>query len=373
MTDEQSAARAGVARYCYALIDALMKLDTEHRFVVAHGEWFGPPQKWKEQTNWTFEAANGPLRRTKTFWDSFSSRWFIARHKPDVWLSTAHALPIFSNVPCLLTVHDLFVFQYPQHFSLRHRLVIGGALKRAVRHADRILSVSEYTAGELERRFGIPRERIMVTPLGPGNLVNRVDPESVSMRDLAWTGTPSDRYLLTLSTREPRKNLSRLLRAYAKLVEEPGLQDLGLVIAGGSGWMTSGLLDEARKLGLQRVSFLGYVPDEDLPALFACCEAFVFPSLAEGFGLPVLEAMLLGAPVVCSNTTSIPEVAGDAAVYFDPASVDAMTAAILGVLRTPERRPERIQKGFEQAAQFTWERCAKLTLEAIVQTAESRL
>jgi len=173
-----------------------------------------------------------------------------------------------------------------------------------------------------------------------------------------------------LSTVEPRKNLRRLIEAFAKVACEDRFADLGLAIGGGKGWEKSDIFEMPAKLGIQdRVKFLGYVADEDLSSLFARCEAFVLPSLIEGFGIPVLEAMLGGAPVVCSRTGSLPEVGGEAVMYFDPTNVDEMASVIAARLDSKESREVTVARGLAQAEKFDWAKTAWLTVQAIEEAA----
>jgi glycosyltransferase involved in cell wall biosynthesis len=168
-------------------------------------------------------------------------------------------------------------------------------------------------------------------------------------------------YLLSVSTIQPRKNYTRLIEAFAKLISDFGfrISDLHLVICGSRGWMFDDVFQTAERLGLRdRVLFPDFVSDDDLPALYAGATLFVYPSLYEGFGLPVAEAMACGAPVVSSNASSLPEVAGDAALYFDPRDVDAMTDALRRALADDALRADLRARGFAQAKKFSWEKAA---------------
>jgi glycosyltransferase involved in cell wall biosynthesis len=170
-----------------------------------------------------------------------------------------------------------------------------------------------------------------------------------------------EQFILSLGTIEPRKNLASLLEAYRVLRNQGS--DLGLVIVGKKGWLYEGFFHRLRELGLENeVLFTGFVPDEDLPAICSAAELFVFPSLYEGFGLPVLEAMACGAPVITSNVSSLPEVAGNAALLVDPASVRELTEAMAAVLQDEELRTSLQSKGPKQAARFSWEKAARETL-----------
>jgi alpha-1,3-rhamnosyl/mannosyltransferase len=265
----------------------------------------------------------------------------------------------------MLTVHDLFTFSHPRLYTWKHRLVIGSAMRHAVPRAAGLVANSRHTRDELGRRFGVPAGRVTVTPLGLG-VVAPGEPSPATSERLAALGVGGGRYLLTLSTVEPRKNLPRLFEAFARLVERPGYADLRLVVAGSRGWKTSAIYRRPARLGIaDRVDFLGFVPDADLPSLFTGCAAFVLPSIIEGFGLPLLEAMAYGAPVVCSDSGSLREVGGDVSVYFDPLDVEDMARAIARRLEDPTPRCEVAARGRARAAGVSWRAAARRTLEAV--------
>lgn len=357
---------SGIARYCFALLDHLVGLGGEHEFEVFVSPGFVVPESWRAAKGFRFSRSAGPLSRHKTLWDHYGAKRAARRQGLDVWFSTAHALPAGCTIPRVLAVHDLFTFSHPQLYTLKHRLVVGLALDHAIRSAERIIAMSQHTKSELQDRFRVDPERVSVVPLAMGSTLEPRSPGEVSDAELEALGIPAGPFLLTLSTLEPRKNLPRLFEAVARIVMQPAWSALHLVVVGARGWKTSPIFRAIERLGLRdRAHFLGYVPDQRLPALFARCEAFVLPSLVEGFGLPVLEAMHLGAPVACSRAGSLPEVAGEAAGYFDPEDVVSMVHGILEILEHPELRAGRIAAGKMQAAKFDWRVTAARTLEVL--------
>jgi glycosyltransferase involved in cell wall biosynthesis len=262
-------------------------------------------------------------------------------------------------------VHDLFTFSHPETYTLKHRLVVGSALVFAIRNADRLLVPSEHTRSQLARRFGVRPERVAVTPLAPANRASPRSRDSVSDDEMARLGVGQAPFLFTLSTVEPRKNLPGLLHGFRRLLDLDPDSPLRLVVGGARGWKSQSIERRVRELGLEdRVDFLGFVPDDALPALFARCEGFVLASLTEGFGMPVLEAMHFGAPVACSNTGALPEVAGSAALLFDPLDADDIARSLRRLL-DPEERRARIEAGRRQAASFSWGKTARETLAAL--------
>ena len=259
----------------------------------------------------------------------------------------------------MLTVHDLIFRRYPAHHKRLNRWYLNATMPLFCRRAGHIIAVSEQSKRDVIEAYGIPPEKITV-------IYEAADPrfcpqpaETVAAVRARY-GLP-ERYLLFVGTIEPRKNLGRVLTAFERLHAE-GLTD-ALVIVGKRGWLYDDFF--ARLEGSpakQAVIFPGFVPDADLPAVYAGAQALAFPSEFEGFGLPVLEAMACGTPVVCSNTSSLPEVTGDAALLVDPLDVDALTEALRRVLSEPSLAADLRARGLAQAARFSWARAAEETL-----------
>jgi len=367
MKSQAGHSKAGLSRYAWCLIDALIDLRTDHDFTVYVNQQFDVPAHWQNAKGFHFVRTKGKVGRMPHLWGAaFAS---VISGKYDVWLSLAHTLPLRSKAKTVLVVHDLFALTNPELYVAKRAKITANSLRRAIKNADHLIAVSEATKKELHDKLGVPLDRISVTHLGPGNEVRRLNPSSIDKSDLNRIGVPWPRFLFMLSTIEPRKNVRRLLEAFAKVACEDRFSDLGLAIGGGKGWETSDVYQLPGKLGIaERVNFLGYVDDSDLSILFAKCEAFVLPSLTEGFGITVLEAMLGGAPVVCSNTGSLPEVGDNAATYFDPTNVEDIARAIAERLDANDR-DSIAQKGFEQAKKFDWKTTARQTVQALEEVA----
>jgi glycosyltransferase involved in cell wall biosynthesis len=229
---------------------------------------------------------------------------------------------------------------------------------RSITRADRVLADSIHTRSDIVSHFGVSPDKIEVLYSGFAARF-RPEPEPGEWQRLQSRYGIDDRpYVLSVGTLQPRKNYVRLIRAFSALRPEamkPGTQ---LVIAGGWGWLYDDILAAAEEHG-ERVRILGFVDEADLPALYRSAALFAFPSLYEGFGLPVLEAMACGVPVVCSNASSLPEVAGDAALLVDPVDTDGLAGAMGRVLEDGELREEMIARGLVQAARFTWDGAAR--------------
>ncbi len=276
--------------------------------------------------------------------------------------SMHYALPLLSfGTRRVVTFHDMTFFNLPEMHERSKVVYFQQFMRASVRLADELIFVSRSALDDCVARLGRPRGGMTVVPHGKNDVFVR-DISADRLHAVRQTYGLAQDFVLYLGTIEPRKNLSRLVEAFARLAPEyPGLQ---LVLAGKRGWLTEELFRTLDAAGLgDRVVLPGFVAEEDKPALLAACTLFVYPSLYEGFGLPVLEALACGAPLITSNTSSLPEVAGDAAVLIDPLSTDALTTAIDELLRSPERRAELKRRGPQQAAQFTWERTAAMTLE----------
>ena len=275
--------------------------------------------------------------------------------------ATEHLLMPLRGVPSVLTVHDLIYHRFPQHHKRLNYWYLNAAMPLYVRRADAIVAISEATRRDLIELYGTPPDKISVIyeAAAPHFAPPPPDPRPALDYVRARYALPA-RYLITLGTVEPRKNLPRLLEALAQL--RPDHPDLALVVVGGRGWLYGDFFNRIDSLGLtEHVRVLGYVPDDELSPLFWGAVAAVVPSLYEGFGLPVLEAMACGCPVVSSNAASLPEVGGEAARYFDPADVEAMRTAIDAVTGDEKLRARMRAAGLEQAARFSWERAARET------------
>jgi alpha-1,3-rhamnosyl/mannosyltransferase len=275
-------------------------------------------------------------------------------------------MPYRVGRPTVLTVHDLIPLLFPRQSTWQARLLFRWALSLALRASHRVIAVSESTARDLQQYFHTPSERVSVIPEAPDPTFYPRPPAEVAAVRRKY-GLPAP-FVLYVGSNKPHKNLPRLIEAWSLLTPHVShftfhASRFTLVIAGvwDPRYPEPRLL--AERLGLQNVRWLGPVPEADLPALYSAATLFVFPSLYEGFGLPVLEAMACGVPVICSNTSSLPEVAGDAALLVDPTDVRALAAAITDLLEDESRREEMRERGLQQAARFSWERTAAMTLE----------
>jgi glycosyltransferase involved in cell wall biosynthesis len=269
----------------------------------------------------------------------------------------------FKTGKSVVTIHDVIPLVLPWAFPPRHRWVLSLALARVRRQVDVVIVPSAAAAEDVVRYLNIDRQRITIIPMGcdarfhPGMNVAR-------MLELRQRYALPERYILFVGTLEPRKNIALLLQAFSLLVAERPEDDVQLVVAGGQGWGDDRSIATMEVLNLRsRVIFTGFVEDDDLPDLYRGAQIFVYPSLYEGFGLPVVEAMTCGTPVVTSNRSSLPEVVGDAALLINPTRPDDLAAAMSTLLSDGALHEELRRKGLARAKQFTWEAVARQTME----------
>jgi glycosyltransferase involved in cell wall biosynthesis len=288
----------------------------------------------------------------------------------DVFLSpSSYVIVSFLRVPCAMVVHDLIPFA-PGIPSLRRAWTIERlSLRAAVARADALLCVSESTRRDLLARYPAAAANSTVVPLAAGAVFGAPPSDTDVQRVRERHHLPAS-YVLSVGTLEPRKNLQRLVDAHAGLPERQRAEH-PLIIVGPPGWDYEPLLQSVADT--TDVRLLGMVGDHDLAVLYASCTLFCYPSLYEGFGLPVLEALQSGAPTITSNVSSLPEVAGDAALYIDPRSVEDIRRALLDLFGSPNRRDELAQLGRARAAEFSWSRTAELTVAALEAVATDQM
>ena len=300
-----------------------------------------------------------PNEYARAFWEQAVVQIDVARLGPDVYHSPNYILPLALRCPSVVTVHDL-AFLDPAVHRLRSHLYLAALTRQAVAKANRIICVSAYTGDRLALTFPATRGRIRV--IGEG-VDERFRPQPADAVERFRGRFGIDRhYVLFVGVLEPRKNVERLVAAFEIAMRRSGRDDL-LVIAGARGWKDEAVLRAIEASPLRdRIRVIGYVPEDELAAAYSGASIFVYPSLHEGFGLPPLEAMACGVPVLTSSTTSLPEVVGDAAVCVDPHDVDAMATSMERLLGDPSIRERLVRAGVRRAAEFRWDLVAEKTL-----------
>jgi len=287
--------------------------------------------------------------------------------KLDVLFVPSHTLPLIRKpgLKTVITVHDLGAEYLPATHQLKQRLYLKLMTNYQLKSATHLIAVSEATKNDLMNKVDIKPEKISVIYEGYNKKLYKPVKGQKLLQTLNRDNLKPQEYFLFIGTIQPRKNLKRLIEAYALFSQGQALRKPKLVLVGNKGWLADEIYALPKKLGIeQHVKFLGYVPDEDLPALYSGAIAFLFPSLFEGFGLPILEAMACGCPVLTSNTSSMPEVAGDGAILVNPYSIEQISQNI-SLLLSQKLRSELTRKGFRQVKSFSWEECARQTLNIL--------
>jgi glycosyltransferase involved in cell wall biosynthesis len=351
-----SEATVGRARVVQELLRALAARDDPHRYVLYSRE------RWEVQLDARFRWRL--IDHGDPWWHLMAARG--ANRECDAFLSSNSYLTIwFLSIPGVPIVYDLVAFDRSVHPPWRsamiERLTMGGAVRRSAA----FIAISQATADELASRFPNVEGRVTVAPLAAASTATG------SSDGAEGAELPPPGFVLAVGTLEPRKNLPRLADAYAQLPAELQRRH-PLVVVGKIGWQVSETLDALRALG-ERCLMLGHVSDAELAELYRRCAVFCYPSLAEGFGLPVLEAMTCGAAVLTSNCSSLPEVGGDAVEYVDPRDTQDMATGLARLLEDPARRSELGARARTRAAGFSWAVMAETTLRALTSAAQRRV
>ena len=352
--------RAGLGRYADSLARALLPLLGDRLALFYNREQgIEPPVGLERLSARTVALGYKPWRMA--VWAGQLAHAGFNRLLPgaELFHATEHLLLPLRGVPTVLTVHDLIFRHLPQHHKRLNRWYLNMTLPLYCRRAGHIIAVSELTRRDLISSYRLPAEKITT-------VYEAADPQFRPQLAQACAAIRSrynlpERFILFVSTLEPRKNLVRLLAAWEPLYQAGVAPHL--VIAGKQGWLYGEFaVALERSPARDGVILTGYFPDGDLPALYSAAEAFVFPSLFEGFGLPVLEAMACGTPVACSGSSTLPEVAGGAALFFDPEDVEAIRSALSEMLTHADLREDLRRRGLAQSERFSWERAGQETL-----------
>ena len=346
----------GTERYALELIRALIALGPEHRFTLYFRD---TPQPGLFPNLPNVESRVIPFRRA---WTHVRFALALAQDRPDIVWVPAHTLPFVFPGRAAVTVHDLGYRLFPQAHPARQRRYLDWTTAHSARRANVVFADSRATASDLEQFYGTPEGKIRV--VYPGVDIPAIG-DIPEMR--SRLGLP-ERYFLFLGTLQPRKNIQRLVRAYAQWKANYPEDDIALVMAGAQGWM----FDPAWVEGVPGIIQTGYVDDADRGALYAGALALLFPSLYEGFGFPVVEAMGCGTPVLASNTSSLPELVGDSGLLVDPLDEAAIAGGIARLANDSALRAQLVGKGRIQAARFTWEAAARGILGGLTAAGRSR-
>ncbi len=346
------AQRTGTEQYALQLIRAMLDEAPAHDLHLYFRDAPPPGLFSSEATQHVI-----PWPRMWTHMRFAAALW---RSRPAVTWVPAHTLPRIFPGRAVVTVHDLGYQHFPEAHPKNERRYLDWSTRYSARRATRIMADSQATQRDLSHFYGIPAEKIHVVYPGLDDHLTRVDDPGQLAAVRARYDLPA-RYLLFIGTLQPRKNIARLVRAFTDWQRHSTEADIVLALGGNPGW----LFDPAWTADAPNVRRLGYVADEDLAALYSGALGFVFPSLYEGFGFPVLEAMRCETPVLCSQTSSLPELAGEAAILVDPASEQSIAQGIGALVGDAARRATLIEAGRGQAQRFTWGRAARQALDVL--------
>lgn len=291
---------------------------------------------------------------------------YTSRPEPDIFFTPSHYAPRFAPMPTAIAIMDVSYIHFPELFARRDLYQLTKWTEYSAKRAARIFTISESSKNDIIKTYNVSSERVIVTYPGIKDAF-AVTKENMNIIEEKYN--ISGNYILFVGTLQPRKNIVRLIEAFSKISREENTKDVRLVVVGKKGWLYEKILEAPQTYAiLEKVTFLDFVVDEDLPALYKNALFFILPSLYEGFGLPVLEAMKYGCPVITSDVSSLPEAGGEAALYIDPTDVDDIAKKMLLLINDKKLREEMSKKGYEHIKKFSWEKTAKETLKVLEET-----
>lgn len=356
LSGEAGYRRAGIHNYIAQVLNHLPSAAENFEYSVFsnHSSELADKPGFNIQRNrWPTER-----RLVRIFWEQTAWPLAAVRQRLDLLHSMAFVSPILSNIPSVVTVYDLSFLHFPDKFPKLQRAYLQSQTNRSCKYAKRVITISESGRQDVHRSFQVPLDRIDVVVPGVDPIYQPLPVAKID--EFRHSRNLNRRIILHVGTLQPRKNIPLLLEALAKL----GRQDIDLVLAGGKGWLYDDIFARVVELGLDdQVRFTGYVPDEDLPLWYNVATLLAFPSAYEGFGLPVVEAMACGTPVVAARSSSIPEAGGTAALYFDPGDVDMLVEHMASILDDASLANVLREKGLMQAQRFSWERAGQETAQ----------
>lgn len=345
----------GVRRYILSLIGALVAIDQKNEYVIYYDQesYLGKNPSVIER------AIKMP---TRLLWDHIALPVAVKRDGIDVLLCTRNVVPPLVTCKSMVTIYDISPILHPRYYNLTDSLYLNLGIRWSIRKSNAIIAISQNTKADLVSKLGANPAKIHCVYLAMDENYQLIEDRARLENVRDKYNLPSE-FILSVSSLEPRKNLPKLIKAFSLAKERPEVTHK-LVMIGSTRRQHLAIFNEMRASPVrEEIVWLNFVPEEDLPAIYNLATLFVFPSLYEGFGLPLLEAMACGCPVVCSNTSSLPEIAGDAAILVDPTSIEQLADGICRVLTEDNLRNSLIKKGLKTASSFSWERAAKETLE----------
>ncbi len=352
---EAGAEKTGKGWYTYNLVLELLKLDSKNEYVLYSDNEKSPYKEFKnvQLKHITSKGLKWHLNVLKD----------LKSHKPDLFFApTSYIIPSLApkSLKVIITVHDLVAFLFPASHNAKAVLIERLTLRRAIKKAARIFVVSENTQKDLLKRFKYPHSHIHLVPCAPSDFFREpVKPEEIAKFKAKYK--LPEQFILAVGTLEPRKNFGTLIKSFVLIKAK--LPHSKLVIVGKKGWKYSHIEDKLKEFKLENeVIFPGYLDGEDLKKMYAAATVFVFPSLYEGFGIPPLEAMACGCPVVSSNVASLPEVVGDAGILIEPKNARKIADSVISLIENDQIRNMLIERGLRRAEKFSWQKSAEAAL-----------
>jgi len=368
--------RVGIGRYAYDILTNMYTISVQNRTKELNFRIYlpsNPRNDMPPQSDWWKYVVCHP----SNLWTFIGLPLALISENPrsDVIFSPTHYIPRFVSTPRVMSIMDTSYLEFPQMFRRRDLYKLTYWTRYAIEHAKRIFTISEFSKNAIMKAYTLPSQKVIVTYPGL-SMSTRLANQAA--RNIFQTYGISKHYILSVGTIQPRKNYVHLMEAFAKFLtaNKQKFGEIQLVIVGKKGWLYDKILEAPSHLGLKgKVKFLHSVPDGDLPQLYQNALCFALPSLYEGFGLPVLEAMAYKCPVVVSNVSSLPEIAGSAGIYVNPQDVDSIAQGLLSAVRQRNliQGRTRIQKGLTQVKRFTWETAAKKTLEVLTEVGSNKI
>ncbi len=364
------ARRTGTERYALEIIQHLLALPqaSQHQWRLYVDHLPRGDEPWVEDSLPAHAALC--VLPARPMWTHRALASEVLHHPPDLLFVPSHVLPFVFPVkrlpPAVVTIHDMGYLHFPAAHPWRQRLYLDWGTRWSVAAASRVIAISQATAADLQQHLRANQNKVRVVYEAVNALPKPSAEAIATLRARYHLARP---YALYVGTIQPRKNLARLLMVYERLCQQ-GDVPFDLVLAGGTGWLSQAIIEQAKQSPhAARIHVTGYIADADLPGLIAGADFFTFPSLYEGFGLPILEAQSLGVPVMTAKGSSLPEVAGDAALYVDPTDVEAIAHAMLRLSQDESLRQELIAAGYRNVQRFSWEKAASETLAVLEEAA----
>lgn len=355
--------KAGVGHYTYYLLKNLLKIDKKNQYFLFFDHRIPSTQEFKKANTTIIRF---PYSQYKKFLPLGYSHWFVTKllnkSNLDIFHAPANIMPLTYERPTIITVHDLAIYQHPEWFPPKQKFSTRISVPKSVKKASAIIAISQSTKKSIIKYFAVPENKIKIIYEG-------FDPEKPVKKNIIAKIKKkyniNENFIISLGTLEPRKNMPALIQAFDELVNKhyKKFKDYQLVLAGAQGWKFAPIFKAIKEVKNCRVKYIGYISKEEKIALLSTAKVFAFPSLWEGFGLPVLEAMSLGTPVIASRVSSIPEIVGKASILVNPSNTESIKKGLEKILKNKRILKSYSLKSKKQSKKFSWQKCARQTLK----------